>query len=69
MDIETLIKAKFSGQLSEAPIYVNLTLQAIAVLMGGFILWRAINAYHAKKQKQRANRRFFETRYSKSWKK
>lgn len=67
MDIQTLIHVKFSGQLSETPIYVNLTIQAIAVMIGGITLWRASNAYHAKKQKQRANRQFFESRYSKNW--
>lgn len=68
MDIQTLIHVKFSGALSETPIYVNLTIQAISVMIGGIILWRASNAYHAKKQKERANRQFFETKYSKSWK-
>lgn len=68
MDIQTLIHVKFSGALSETPIYVNLTIQAISVMIGGILMWRASNAYHAKKQKQRANRQFFETKYSKSWK-
>jgi len=67
MDVQTLIHVKFSGQLSETPIYVNLAIQAIAVMIGGIILWRASNAYHAKKQKQRATRQFFESRYSKKW--
>lgn len=68
MDIQTLIHVKFSGALSETPIYVNLTIQAISVMIGGILMWRASNAYHAKKQKQRANRQFFETKYSKNWK-
>lgn len=68
MDIQTLIHVKFSGALSETPIYVNLTIQAISVMIGGILIWRASNAYHAKKQKQRSNRQFFETKYSKGWK-
>jgi hypothetical protein len=69
MDIETLIRAKLSGELSETPIYINLTLQAVAVMIGGILIWRASNAYHAKKQRERANRTYFESRYSKTWRK
>ncbi len=68
MDIQTLIQVKFSGALSETPIYVNLAIQAVSVMIGGILIWRASNAYHAKKQKQRSNRQFFETKYSKGWK-
>lgn len=69
MDIQSLIQAKFSGPLSESQTYINLAIQAIAVMIGGIIVWRASNAYHAKKQKERSNRSFFESRYSKSWRK
>lgn len=67
MDIQTLIQAKFSGQLSETPVYVNLAIQAIAVMVGGIVLWRVSAAIHAKKQRERSKRQFFETRYSKNW--
>jgi len=69
MDIEILIRAKFSGELSEASTYINLTLQAVAVMIGGILLWRLSNAYHAKKLKERSQRQFFESRYSKGWRK
>lgn len=69
MDIQSLIQAKLSGPLSESQTYFNLALQAIAVMIGGILIWRASNAYHAKKQKARTNRSFFESRYSKSWRK
>ena len=67
MDIQTLIQAKFSGPLSETPVYVNLAIQAIAVMVGGIVFWRVSTAIHAKKQRERSNRQFFETRYSKNW--
>jgi hypothetical protein len=69
MDIQSLIQAKFSGPLSENQMYVNLAMQAIAVMIGGILMWRASNAYHSKKQKERGNKNFFESRYSKSWRK
>lgn len=68
MDIQTLIQAKFSGQLDETGEYVNLAVQAIAVIVGGIVLWRISSAMHAKKLRERSERRVFETRYSKNWK-
>lgn len=68
MDIQTLIQTKFSGELSEAPSYINLMLQSIGVLIGGIVVWRISAAYHNKKQKERNTRQFFETKYAKGWK-
>lgn len=68
MDIQTLIQVKFSGQLSDAPLYTNIAVQTIAVLIGGIVLWRVSNAIHTKKQNERANRQYFESKYSKAWK-
>lgn len=68
MDIQTLIQAKFSGPLENASIYINLVVQAVAVLIGGIVMWRLSNRYHAKKQKERERNPFFTTPYS-TWKK
>lgn len=69
LTIQTLIKAKFSGTLDESATYFNLTIQTIAVLIGGLVLWRASNAYHKKKQQQRTRNNYFETPYSRQWRK
>lgn len=69
LTIQQLIKAKFSGELSHMSTYINLTIQAIAVMISGIILWKASNAYHRKKQQQRSRNTFFETPYSKQWRK
>lgn len=68
LSIQTLIKASYSGHLTQTSIYVNLAIQAVAVLIGGLILWRASTMIHKKKQQQRSRNEFFETPYSKGWK-
>jgi len=69
LTIQQLIKAKFSGELSNSATYINLTIQALAVLIGGFVLWRVSNAIHKKKQKERQRNAYFESPYSKQWRK
>ena len=68
LTIQQLINAKFSGELSQMSTYINLTLQAVAILIGGLVLWRASNAIHRKKQKERKRNTYFETPYSRHWK-
>ena len=68
LTVQTLIKAKYAGSLSEMAVYLNLTIQAAAVLIGGIVIWRASVAIHRKKQAQRARNSYFETPYSKGWK-
>jgi hypothetical protein len=65
---QELIKAKYTGELDQMFKYVSLSIQALSVLIGGFVLWRASNAYHSKKQNERMSTNFFENRYSKHWK-
>lgn len=68
MEIAELIKVKFSGELSNSSVYFNLALQAIAVMVGGIVLWKTFSAYHRKKVNERSNRKFFDSPYSKHWK-
>jgi len=68
LTIQQLIKARFSGELSESATYMNLTIQAIAVIVGGIIIWRVSNMIHRKKQKDRQRNNYFETPYS-QWRK
>ncbi len=68
LTIGELIRAKFSGELDQTQTYVNLALQAVGVMVAGFVLWRASNSLHRKKQQELRNRKF-ETNYSKHWRK
>lgn len=68
ISIATLIKANYSGSLSNTSTYINLAVQATLVIVGGIVLWRASTILHKKKQLQRSRNGYFETPYSKGWK-
>ncbi len=68
MDIQTLIKVKYVGELDNTFAYTTIGFQAIAVLVGGIVLWRVSNALHRRKLNQRANQPHFSTRFSEHWK-
>jgi hypothetical protein len=68
MDIQTLIKAKYVGELDSSMAYSTMGFQTIAVLIGGIILWRVSNMVHQRKLKQRAQKAHFKTRFSEHWK-
>jgi len=68
LTIQTLIKVKYSGALNEVSMYMNLAMQTGAVLIGGIVLWRMSNMIHKRKQAQRERNDFFNTPYSKGWK-
>jgi len=69
MTVQELIQLRFSGDLDQSITYVNLTMQAVGVLIGGIVIWRASLAFQRKKMKERRRNPFFETTYSKHWKK
>ena len=66
LTIQQLIKAQFSGAVSDTSSYVNLAVQT--VLIGGIVLWRISVVMHKKKLAQRSRNQFFDTPYSKGWK-
>ena len=68
LTIQTLIKAKYAGSLSDMQIYVNLAIQAAGVLFGGIVLWRISTVMHKRKIKSRNRKQFFDTPYAKGWK-
>ena len=68
MKASTLIKAKYSGTPDQTGQYVNIGIQTVSILIGGLVLWRASNYFFNKKQKDRAKKSAFETRYSQKWK-
>ena len=67
-EFELLVRAKYSGNISEMSTYLNLAVQASAVVIGGIILWKASAVLHKRKMAERAEKKFFETPYSKGWK-
>ena len=68
LTIQTLVKANYAGGLSQMSSYTSLAIQAIAVLIGGIIIWRASNVLHKRKLAERSRKQYFETSYSKGWK-
>ena len=68
LTIQTLIKAKYSGSISDVSGYGTIAIQAVAVLIGGIILWRLSSSLHKKKIAERSRNSYFETPYSKGWK-
>ena len=68
LTIQTLIKAKYSGGLTETSVYISLAIQATAVIIGGIILWRGSVALQKKKMSERSRNNYFETPYTKVWK-
>lgn len=68
LTIQTLIKANYSGGLNEVSTYMNLAIQAGAVLVGGIVLWRMSAMLHKRKKAERERNSYFQTPYSKGWK-
>lgn len=66
--IEQLIRLKYSGAMSDLSLYLTLAIQTGAVLIGGIVIWRMSARLHAKKRAERKRNAFFETPYSKGWK-
>jgi hypothetical protein len=69
MTIQDLIEQKFSGSPSFAYMYIQLASQAIGILISGIILWRVNAMINNRRINQRKRANFFETNYSKNWKK
>jgi hypothetical protein len=68
MDYRDLILQKYTGALDETFIYINIGTQAIAVLIGGLVLWRLSLMYQRRKIQERQRNNYFTTSYSKHWK-
>ncbi len=69
MTIQELIQFKYSGVLDQTFSYVNVTIQAVAVLIGGLVIWRAMSSWQRKKKLERRRNPFFESAFSKHWRK
>ena len=68
LPIQGLIQAKYSGALSDTQVYINLAIQTAAIVFGGIVLWRMSTVLHNRKMKNRSRKEYFNTSYSKGWK-
>ena len=63
------IETNLSGEPSFTYIYIQLAAQATGILIAGFVLWRLNTFMSNKRMNERKRNNFFETNYSKNWKK
>ena len=59
MTIQDLIKLKFTGELNQTISYVNVTIQAVSVLIGGLLIWRFVSSWQRKKKTRKKKKSFF----------
>jgi hypothetical protein len=64
-----MIQAKYSGELSSMMGYVHIMAQVFGILIAGIIIWRLIARHQNKKQNGRYKSDYFESSYSKHWRK
>ena len=69
MDVQGLIQRRFTGELNNEAEYIELLVQVFAVLILGLVLWRLMAVFHKKKKAKRKPSTFFETTFTKSWRK
>ena len=69
MTAQEMIQVKYSGELSDMMDNVNVMVQVFAILIAGIIVWRIFAAYQSKKQNERFKSDYFESSYSKHWRK
>ncbi len=68
MTIQDLIKTRFSGELNNETEYIELLVQVFAVLVLGLTLWRLMVLFHKKKNAKRKKSNYFDSTFSKNWK-
>ena len=69
MTAQEMIQAKYSGELSTMMDYVNIMSQVFGILIAGIIIWRVFARHQNKKQNERFKSDYFESSYSKHWRK
>ena len=69
MTAQEMIQAKYSGELSKMMDYVHIMAQVFGILIAGIIIWRLIARYQSQKQSERFKSDYFESSYSKHWRK
>ena len=69
MTKQEMIKIKYSGELSTMTDYINISVQTIGILIAVIIIWRLIVRYQNKKLDTRYKSDYFDSPYSKHWRK
>ena len=69
MTAQEMIQTKYSGELSSMMDYINIMVQVFGILIVGIIIWRAFARHQNKKQNERFKSDYFESSYSKHWRK
>lgn len=69
MTVQELIRAKYSGELSNSMEFIELIIQVAIVLMVGLGTWRLMVVFSKRKAASRKKSTYFNTRYSDEWKK
>ena len=69
MTEQEMIKIKYSGEISTMTDYINISIQTIGILIAGIIIWRLIVRHQNKKLGTRYKSDYFDSSYSKHWRK
>jgi hypothetical protein len=69
MKIQELIQRRFSGQINNEAEYIELLVQVFAVLVLGLLLWRMMVVFHKRKNAKRKRSSYFDSDFSKQWRK
>ena len=69
MTAQEMIQVKYSGELSSMMDYVNIMAQVFGILIAGVVIWIVFARYQNKKQNERFKSDYFESSYSKHWRK
>ena len=69
MNVQDLIQRRFSGELNNEAEYIELIVQVFAVLILGLVLWRMMIIFHKKKKAKRKPSVYFDSTFSRNWKK
>jgi hypothetical protein len=69
MKIQELIQSRFSGQINNEAEYIVLLVQVFAVLILGLLLWRMMVLFHKRKNAKRKRSVYFDSNFTKQWRK
>ena len=69
MTPQELIQQRFSGSLNNEAEYMELIVQVFAVLVLGLVLWRLMVLFHKKKNAKRKKSTYFDSEFSRNWRK
>lgn len=65
---DILVKARYSGSMTDTSSYLGIMMQTALIIFGGIVIWRASAIFQKKKLKERQRNDYFETNFSRTWK-